>query len=980
MLSASYLYPMPNTLVNSSKFILHWVNYRGISTIVFWLSLTTLLFSQRPNYSIEVALDTKTNELSGVEVITYRNQTPGTLDSLGIHLWANAYADKNSTFAKQLLNLGNFEFKAARPDELGGYQQINFSSSDDNLDFHYEREQKDIGWIIFSKPLLPGEEISIKASFVIKVPLSFSRLGRTDDSYQFTQWYPHIAVYDLEGWHTMPYLDQGEYFNDFADYQVSITVPSGYIIASTGMIKDKQEEGELTTWHFTADNVIDFAWFASPHFRVTEKSIQVENGNPFLLSIYADTLSTDPWDSVIFFAERALTFYSDWLGPYPYPHMSVVSAPWSKGGFMEYPMLAQIGTTPNEDYLDIVIAHEIGHTWLYGILANDERSYPWLDEGLNTFFDRKYTKQYHHEYRDAVLPDLVRTSKSMPDEDALQHILTYKRKLQPPASDPQFQSSAQYLFSAYLLPAVGLEMMESRLGPVKMKAMSRQYFQDQQFSHVDPVDLRVSFEKKCACDLSWFFDSWIRKTGQMDYRITKFKPKLKEVTVINKGDPDLPLQITSYRDGKQVSTYWLNGFRGEKIFHLDQRSDEVKLFKDEPEVNKIWWRNTVPGKFLPNITIIPKVGSYERSSWSINPFLGHNLSDGIMLGPVIVNDFIPQRHFKWTIAPLYGFESKKIRGYAEGRFSADFYKGIFDKMLISFSVNHFGYDVDTHYSFRDSYLRLSPSIGFRLANEKETSHLAQWWKYRYVNIDQFYGEGIDPVEKTFDRKTRTYDVHELAYSISSDYAPRPYKASINSQVGKGFLKFNLNYHQHFAGNDKKKGIWVHAFGGWQSVNDQRLAETRFTLSGIPSLETNSFDYMYDEWLGGRNAESGLYAQQVFMKDAGFKTLAFSDVSSTWMTAAGLSYALPFKMFHLYMDAAMYRSDLTLNNEISYSGGIALIILKDVFEVYFPLVESKDIRESITYEEKDIWYERISFQANIRLMNPMDALDRATLRY
>jgi hypothetical protein len=245
-----------------------------------------------------------------------------------------------------------------------------------------------------------------------------------------------------------------------------------------------------------------------------------------------------------------------------------------------------------------------------------------------------------------------------------------------------------------------------------------------------------------------------------------------------------------------------------------------------------------------------------------------------------------------------------------------------------------------HYNFRDSYLRLSPTIAFRVANEKKTSHLAQWWKYRYVNIDQFYGEGINYNEKTFDEKTSTYGVHELAYSISSDYAPRPYQASINSQVGKGFVKFNLNYKQHFTGDDKKKGIWVHAFGGYQSVNDQRVAETRFTLSGVPSVGTNSFDYMYDEWLGGRNAETGLYAQQVFMKDAGFKTLAFTDVSSTWMTA-GLSYALPFKMFH-YIDAAAYRSDLSLKTEFSYSGGIALILLKDVFEIYFPVLESKDI--------------------------------------
>jgi hypothetical protein len=93
--------------------------------------------------------------------------------------------------------------------------------------------------------------------------------------------------------------------------------------------------------------------------------------------------------------------------------------------------------------------------------------------------------------------------------------------------------------------------------------------------------------------------------------------------------------------------------------------------------------------------------------------------------------------------------------------------------------------VDTHYSFRDSYLRLSPTIAFRMANEDKTSHLAQWWKYRYVNIDQFYGEG-NLVDQTVDRNTRSYGIHELSYSISSDYAARPYEASINSQVGKGF--------------------------------------------------------------------------------------------------------------------------------------------------------------------------------------------------
>jgi len=918
--------------------------------------------------------------LSGEMQINYTNHSVASLDSLAIHLWTNAYDDKNSVFAKQLLNLGNLIFQHARPDEMGGYERINFSSPQDSIILHYAPDGKDIAWLVLLKPLLPGQEIEIHVSFIEKIPISFSRIGRTGDSYQLTQWYPHIAVYDQEGWHTMHYFDQGEYFNDFADYKVSITVPSGYTIASTGMITDKQVDESQTTWSFNAENVIDFAWFANPHFKLIEKEMQVEKSKTILLSIYVDTLSPVSWDSTMIYAERVLTFYSDWLGPYPYPHMSVVSAPWSKGGYMEYPMVAQIGATSSEDFLDIVIAHEIGHAWLYSILANDERSNPWMDEGLNTFFERKYAQQYYPGYKELAFNELFRNPMSMPDNDALQHTMNFTHQLSPSASDPQFQSPNQYLFSAYLLPAEGLEMMQSKLGPTKMKAMFRAYFQDRQFTHVAPVDLRVSFEKKCGCDLSWFFDDWIHGAGQLDYRIKKFKPKVKEVTLINKGDSDLPVQLTSFLNGEQVANYWLSGFRGEKIFHLDKRADEVQLFKDVSVVNKVWSGNSTARPFLPHISIIPKVGSYDRNNWSITPFIGHNLGDGILLGPVIISDLFPQKHFKWTLAPLYGLDSKEIRGYAEGRYSADFSKGIFDKMLISFSVNKFGYNVDTHYVFRDSYLRLSPTIALRLAYNDDHAHLTQWWKYRYVDIHQEYGKGINYSEKTFENKTNHYGIHELSYTIMSDYILRPYIASINSQVGDGFVKLNFNYQQHFTGRDKMRGVWVYAFAGYQMLKDQTKLDTRFTLSGVPAIDNHTSDYMYDQWLGGRNATSHLLAQQIFLKDAGLKTLAITDPSSTWMTAAGISYALPLKMFHLYMDAAYYESDRTLKENFSYSGGVALILMKDIIEVYFPVLESKDIRESITYEEKNVWYQHITFQANIKLLNPMDVIDRVTLRY
>jgi hypothetical protein len=138
--------------------------------------------------------------------------------------------------------------------------------------------------------------------------------------------------------------------------------------------------------------------------------------------------------------------------------------------------------------------------------------------------------------------------------------------------------------------------------------------------------------------------------------------------------------------------------------------------------------------------------------------------------------------------------------------------------------------------------------------------------------------------------------------------------------------------------------------------------------------------MYDQWLGGRNADSGLFAHQVFEKDAHLKTLANHGLGDEWMVGAGVSHAFPFRFLHFYMDMALYPSAVTEETEFSYSGGAAIVLLKDVLEIYLPFVESKDIRESLAYEVRDMWFERVTFTANIKLANPVNIIDRMQLGY
>ena len=935
--------------------------------------------AQRPNYVIQAQLNTSNHTITGSIEITYTNYAYQVMDSLGIHLWPNAYSRQNTALDKQMLLQGQPELHRAKPDQLGSISSLEFTSPAQEIDFAYDPDHVDIGWLVLSQPLRPSESITIRSPFVVQLPETFSRSGHAGLSYQVTQWYPHLAVFDKEGWHTMPYLELGEYFNDFADYRVSLTLPNGYVVAGTGFIDEITETDTATHWQFIAENVIDFAWFASPNFYHTTYDVNVGGAQSVKLNMYIDTLYSEAWKQAHVYAERALQFYSEWLGPYPYPQMSVVYAPLGVGGGMEYPMVAHIGDMTDAVDLDILIAHEVGHSWLYGILANNEREHPWMDEGLNTFLEEQYINTYYPNYVEYEMPKVVRDERAMETFDVLQRYVRFNHTLQPPASDPQYQDDIQYFFSAYELPKLGLQLMQAQYGEATMKKMFQDYYATYKFTHVTPELLEQSFEKSCDCTLDWFFNDWMHDAHTLDYRIKKFRPTQKEITLVNKGDAKLPVKINTFKDGEPLKEHWINGFSGEKTIHLNVRADEVRLYDGLMQVNGKYTSNIRPRTVLPRIRFGPQFESYDRPTIGITPFFGVNLADGFMPGLAFTSGLLPQDRFKFVIAPMYGAGSKKVRGHATLRFTGDVEGELFDKYVLSLGLDDFGYNLDTHYLFRDHYVRWSPSIAFRFSPQ-QASHHTQWLKYRYVNIDQYYHTGIDYVEKLYTDNTRSYGVHEVSFLWRSDFVLRPFTLNTSVQAGQGFVRVNVWYDQHFRGKTKHHGVWVRGFAGILPVYDNPDANVQFLMSGLASNGFYSKDYMYDEWLGGRNAEGGFFGQQVFVKDGGLKTLSTIGIGDNWMLGSGVSVAMPFRFIHLYMDAAYYESAVSGKNVLSYSGGASLVLLKDVFEVYLPFLESKDIRESLSYVVKDRWYERISFQANIKLANPLNLLDKKQLGY
>ena len=102
-------------------------------------------------------------------------------------------------------------------------------------------QHQDIIKLVLPFPLPPKQSTDIQTPFHVKLPYNFSRSGYNNKSFQLTQWYPKPAVYDKKGWHEMPYLDQGEFYSEFGDYEVQITLPENYVVAATGTLQNESE-------------------------------------------------------------------------------------------------------------------------------------------------------------------------------------------------------------------------------------------------------------------------------------------------------------------------------------------------------------------------------------------------------------------------------------------------------------------------------------------------------------------------------------------------------------------------------------------------------------------------------------------------------------------------------------------------------------------------------------------------------------------
>lgn len=684
-------------------------------------------FQQRVDYEIEVDLDEVAHILRARMEIFYENQSPDTLTYLYFHLWPNAYRNNQTAFARQKAAARSWDFFSA-PDSLrGGIDSLDFRSGNVALRWSLLTDTIDVAIVWLAKPLLPGGRVSITTPFRVQIPGNFSRLGRDRGQYQLCQWYPKPAVYDRDGWHPMPYLDLGEFYSEFGDFDVQITVPAHYRVAGSGELQTKSEQAWLDslsaacwvldsfpkiknnadqmgekkrkTLHYRLENAHDFAWFCGPDYYVRKSEVRLPNSGRTVKTAVFFTRSSQLWKDAAAYVDSSVYYYSLWVGDYPWSTCTAVDGALSAGGGMEYPTITVIAGVNSARTLELVIAHEVGHNWFYGILASNERDHPFMDEGFNSYYESRYMRQrFAYDSNPLGLGSgklVERLGLANVDGDQLTWLLSCRRGREAAlwSSASVDYDSETYGTLVYKKTALELNYLDAYVGRERFDQMMQAYYEEWKFRHPSPTDMKVSLQSALqraggGRATEWWFTERLQGQRGVDYRLGRVvflnNPKGKgsqtdassdfryRVRVKSVGSSTPFLLAALDERGEVMRQEWYEPIVGRQTFdiRLNERASEFVLDPNNrmPLVFRERSRSEVGALFpaLPGIRFMPGLDAARNRIWLL-PVVGTNHGDGAIVGLGLLTPPALPRNFEYTLMPAFGVKSRSVVGQVSVR-------------------------------------------------------------------------------------------------------------------------------------------------------------------------------------------------------------------------------------------------------------------------------------------------------------------------
>lgn len=973
-------------------------------------------FQQRVDTRLQVTLDDTAQILNGFEELYYQNNSPDTLSYIYFHLWPNAYKNDRTAYVKQAVENNDTKFYFAKHSDRGYIDSLHFEVDGSIAEIAFTGDI-DIIKLILPHPLMPGSRIKITTPFRVKIPFTFSRMGHSGQSYQISQWFPKPAVYDKYGWHPIPYLDQGEFYSEYGSYDVSITLPKNYIVMATGNLLNTDEEqwlGELShqplpndtlyknsfpasssetkTLHYIEDNIHDFAWFADKRWVVRKDTVAVP-GSDNIVTAYTAFLPKDQkgWANGVQSLKTTVVELSRHVGPYPYKTIKAVEGSLEAGGGMEYPTVTVISPSNSPANNHTVIVHEAGHNWFYGMLGSNERLYPWMDEGINSFYEKEITKLHNGQDTgvDSAGAKKAKTGVALSSGNltvsaagnlealAFSYPMSVHTDMASGWRADTFKP-INYEGDVYEKTPYMMRWLRGYMGDEDFEAAMKDYFNQWKFKHPYPEDFEKIMKAHTAKDIDWFF-KLMNSDEPVDFAIKKITTSQGiNITVKNKGRIAAPVRINMMQhDGKDTAFVWTDPFKG-----TTQTGFEVTDF-----YKKIWIYEDIPDYMLRNnsseskLKVRPILGlnaDNNKKLW-VMPAVGYNYYDGFMLGALFHNITVPQNKFQYILAPMFAFGSKTFSGTGRIGYTAYIDEGWLHDIQLNLEGKTFSYgksDLNIDDYLHARYVKAAPEVVFNLRKPyaRSTVERSISIKGYWIGEDQlaYNQDAVDSLYRPFRNGYANNFYARLQYNHSNYRTFNPFSYRFEGQMGKDFAKLSVEGNLKIDYFKKGKALYLRGFAGkFFNFADNDYETSRYWFA---TTYTGANDYLYDGTFLGRNESTGFASQQVAIRDGGFsyRTQQYASpvgISGDWLFAVNVKTDLPLGKIPLRAYANL--STFSNAKKLNPSGAQALfeigleLHLTQYISVYFPVYVSKDYSEySKSILGKNRYLKTISFSVNI----------------
>ena len=945
-------------------------------------------FQQEVNIKIDVKLNDIKHELNGYESIQYINNSPDTLLYLYFHLWPNAYSGNNTALAKQLINLKGKQ-KFFKDKELQGFiDSLDFRINGLSVQWNLFPDNPDICTLWLNTPLKPHDTILIATPFHVKIPLGVtSRLGHIGESYQISQWFPKPAVYDIKGWHHMPYLDQGEFYSEFGNYDVSITLPSNYVVGATGNLQNESEKEWLqslakdTAWkqfpdiishsfpetsdryktlRYTAHDIHDFAWFADKRFHVQTGEIQLPDSSRKISTMILFTNEQISfWKDALNYVNNSIEYFSQLIGNYPYDSFTAVQSTLSAGLGMEYPGITVIGRAVDAFELDEVISHEVCHSWFYGAVGSDERRYPYLDEGIVSAYttrymneknpERKLWKFYFKNFKTARFFGMDKMPESLLND--VEWLIHARSNLEQPIDlpSPDF-SSINYGIMLYYKAPLGFNFLNKYLGDSIYNKALQQYYRAWKFRHPTPADLQTELESVSGRNLDWFFNDFIGTTKRLDYKILKLSGS--HLLVKNNAELAVPLIISGMKNDTAVFEKWHEGFEGKKWIELPPGDyQEIKIDPGHvmPELyrlnNNIRMSGLLKKADPVRIRFYFTIEDPDKRTLLYVPVLNWNREDGFMVGVAMNNGIILPKKIEYSIVPFFSFKKPDIEGSSAFSFKILPWNTLIRMATITVDGMKFGAPFQNYYT-----AKLRTDLYFR--NYREYNNHRIFGSYSLASDLQMIENG---------EKAGMNSFLQFGYNYTKTGLLNPMNLTSLIEFNDSFQKtaFDLNYKYNY--NSSNRGLDIRLFTGMMFKNN--AVNSLYALS--PSGRSGRELYLYQGTYPDRFSDfpENFWSRQMTLSEGGLISHVNDSLGySKFLISLTLTSTLPGPLAKLpvrpFINVLLNGADKSHSSELFFEGGVKTGIW-NIFEIYVPILVSDNI-ESVSGSFKD----RIRFILNL----------------